>query len=346
MDRSLHRLLFVHAHPDDETLATGVAMAAHAQAGHDVHLLTCTLGEEGEIIPAELAHLAAGRENRLGPYRRAELRRAMSHLGVNERVLGEDLRTETGSRYRDSGMAGTASAHHPRAFCNADLGEATELVAAEIRRIDPDVVITYEEYGGYRHPDHIQTHRVTVAAVASLPASQRPRLYAVVTPRSWARQDRAWLLEQDLNQVGRADGAGQRRDWPVPVALPLDDPYPAGVVPDDVPTDAVYATPQVVASRDAALREHATQVRVYGSGIYTLSNDVAARMTTREAYAALDPETGRVAAASEDPAARLPVATAFGGGDASYHRTDAPAHDRSDQLAYDRHPVRRDPAAG
>ena len=72
------RYLFVHAHPDDETLATGVALASLVRAGHDVHLLTCTLGEEGEVIPTELRHLAADADDALGPYRRGELRAAMA----------------------------------------------------------------------------------------------------------------------------------------------------------------------------------------------------------------------------------------------------------------------------
>ena len=81
--------MFVHAHPDDETLTTGVTMGAYAARGHDVHLLTCTLGEEGEVIPPALAHLGAGRDDTLGPWRREELRAAMSVLGVSHSVLGE-----------------------------------------------------------------------------------------------------------------------------------------------------------------------------------------------------------------------------------------------------------------
>jgi len=186
-------LLFVHAHPDDETLATGIALAHYARLGHDVHVLTCTLGEEGEVIPAELAHLASDRDDALGPWRREELRRAMAALGVSHRVLGEDPGRGVPSRYRDSGMAGMPTAHDPRAFVRADIGEASRLVADVIRETGAGVVVTYDEHGGYLHPDHVQTHRVTCAAVASLSGTERPDLYAAVTPRSWALADRAWL---------------------------------------------------------------------------------------------------------------------------------------------------------
>ena len=158
-------LLFVHAHPDDETLATGIALAHYARLGHDVHVLTCTLGEEGEVIPAELAHLASDRDDALGTWRREELRRAMAALGVGHRVLGEDP-GRGALRYRDSG-AGMPTAQDPRAFVRADIGEASR----PRRRRDPRggrVVVTYDEHGGYRHPDHVQTHRVTCAVVASL----------------------------------------------------------------------------------------------------------------------------------------------------------------------------------
>lgn len=150
------RLLFVHAHPDDETLTTGLTMAAYASRTHDVHLLTCTLGEEGEVIPPVLAHLVAGRSNTLGHWRREELRAAMSVLGVSHSVLGEDPGAGVASRYRDSGMAGTPSAQHPDAFVRADPAEAMALVAAHIRALRPDVVVTYDAQGGYGHPDHIQ----------------------------------------------------------------------------------------------------------------------------------------------------------------------------------------------
>jgi len=283
-DASLRRrLLFVHAHPDDETLTTGLTMAHYVDAGHDVHVLTCTLGEEGEVIPPRLRPLAADREDRLGPWRREELRRAMDRLGVTHSVLGEDPDSGVLSRYRDSGMAGTPSAAHPEAFAGADLADAAALLAEHLRALDPDVVVTYDEHGGYGHPDHIQTHRVTLEALAGLGA-QAPAAYCIVTPQAWAVQDRAWLAAH----VGPADP-------PLHVPAPGED-YPPSVVPDDVPTHVVEA-PQLVPVQAAALAEHATQVRVF-DGYYALSNDIAARLPGREAFVRVDPRTGRPLAAA------------------------------------------------
>jgi N-acetyl-1-D-myo-inositol-2-amino-2-deoxy-alpha-D-glucopyranoside deacetylase len=274
---SAQTLLFVHAHPDDESLATGVALAHHARQGHEVHVLTCTLGEEGEVIPVELAHLASDRDDTLGPWRREELRRAMAALGVRHRVLGEDPQRGLLSRWRDSGMAGTPTAQHPDAFVSADLDEAARLMAAVVAELRPAAVVTYDEHGGYGHPDHIQTHRVTCAAVAGFPASERPALYAVLTPRSWAQEDRAWLAEH----VPATSG------WHVPGP---GEAFPPSVVDDGLVTHEIV-DPDAVPAQEAALRAHRTQVSV-GERCYALSNDVAARLPGREGFALLDPATG------------------------------------------------------
>ena len=285
------RLLFVHAHPDDETLTTGLTMAHYVAAGHEVHVLTCTLGEEGEVIPPDLRHLAADREDRLGPWRRAELRRAMERLGVSHSVLGEDPATGALSRYRDSGMAGTASAEHPDAFAGADVADAARLVAAHLDALAPDVVVTYDEHGGYGHPDHIQAHRVTMAAVASLEPGQQPRVFSIVTPQAWAREDRLWL-------AGHVDPTIEP-----PLAVPAADaPWAPSVVPDAMVTHTV-ADPGLVPVQSAALAEHVTQVRVF-EGYYALSNDIAARLAGREAFVRVDPATARVVTHTAGGAAR------------------------------------------
>jgi len=280
------RLLFVHAHPDDETLATGLTMASYASRNHDVHLLTCTLGEEGEVIPPSLAHLSAQREDALGPWRREELRAAMSVLGVQHSVLGEDPSRAVASRYRDSGMAGTPSAEHPDAFVRADPGEAAALVAAHIRAVRPDVVVTYDQQGGYGHPDHIQTHRVTMSALSGLAAGSEaggvdvPVAFCILTPASWASQDRAWLRD---NVVSQGPGC---------VVPQQDDPYPPSVVPDDIVTHVVQE-PTLVGIQSRALAEHATQVVVH-QGYYSLSNHIVTRLGGREGFARFDPVAGRL----------------------------------------------------
>jgi N-acetyl-1-D-myo-inositol-2-amino-2-deoxy-alpha-D-glucopyranoside deacetylase len=202
----------------------------------------------------------------------------MAALGVTHEVLGEDRDTRRGSRYRDSGMAGTPSAAHPRAFVNADPEEAAELVRAVVRRLAPAVVVTYDREGGYRHPDHIQTHRVTCAALAPLPESERPALYAVLTPRSWAHEDRRWLSAHP-----------PRPEWSLPDP---DGGYPPSVVEDELVTHELVV-PDLVPVQARALREHRTQVTVADDGLaYALSNNIAARLPGREGYALLDPDTG------------------------------------------------------
>jgi N-acetyl-1-D-myo-inositol-2-amino-2-deoxy-alpha-D-glucopyranoside deacetylase len=273
-------LLLVHAHPDDETLTTGITMARHVRDGHRVHVLTCTLGEEGEVIPGELQHLDAQHDDALGPHRREELRGALAALGVTHEVLGEDPAAGRLSVYRDSGMAGVDLPPRPDTFVRADLDVAAAMVADVLRRVRPAAVVTYDERGGYLHPDHVQTHRVTCTAVASLPAEERPALYAVLTPASWARADREWL---------RANPPAE--GWTLP------DPegeYPPSVVDDAVVTHEVVE-PDLVEAQAAALRHHVTQVTVGTDGrTFALSND-AARLSGREGFALLDPETGRPA---------------------------------------------------
>lgn len=278
-DRPL-RVVAVHAHPDDETLATGVALAHHVERGDAVHVITATLGEEGEVIPAELAHLEGSAE--LGPHRRGELDRAMVELGVEHSYLAAGASRTTNPRWRDSGMAGSPASANPRAFAGATVAEAADLLAERLGILLPDLVLTYDAQGGYGHPDHIQTHRVTVAAVASLPERVRPKLFAVFTPRSWVLEDRAWLAEHVPADAGLS----------VPTA---DDPFAPSVVDDHLVTHEVV-DPAVVERQVRALREHATQVSVVigrDGPYFALSNDIAARLAGREGYAELDPGTGR-----------------------------------------------------
>ena len=282
LDGRVPRLLFVHAHPDDETLATGVAIAHHAARGDDVHVLTCTLGEEGEVIPAHLAHLEGAPGDPLAAHRREELRGAMEVLGVTHHQLGA-----TGDpahpAYRDSGMAGSPAASHPRAWAGADLADAAAAVRAVLDAVRPDVVVTYDATGGYGHPDHVRTHEATCRAVAS--SADAPALFAVLTPLSWAVEDRLWLAEHVPTDRG--------------LVVPGDeDAFASSVVPDSVVTHTVV-DPSVVPVQSRALLSHETQV-VVGDGWYALSNHVVSRLAGREGYARLDAATGRPT--SEDPA--------------------------------------------
>jgi len=178
------RLLLFHAHPDDETINTGATMAKYAAQGASVTLVTSTLGELGEIIVPELAGLEAGRADQLGGYRIGELAEAMRALGVSDhRFLGG------AGRWRDSGMIDTAGNDDPRAFwaCSRDSALFEEAVAQAVAVIDevrPALAITYDEHGGYGHPDHVMTHRVAMAALARA---------------QWCTPDLWWICEGDTD---------------------------------------------------------------------------------------------------------------------------------------------------
>jgi N-acetyl-1-D-myo-inositol-2-amino-2-deoxy-alpha-D-glucopyranoside deacetylase len=274
----MSRLLFVHAHPDDETLTCGITMAHHVALGDDVHVLTCTLGEEGEVVPSELAHLQGAEGDPLGPFRLGEVREALRRLGVHHAVLGAN--DDQLSVYRDSGMAGMPSAHHPRAFASAAVEEVGALVADHIGALRPDAVVTYDATGGYEHPDHVQTHRVTMAALRQLADGERPAYtFHIHTPRSWVRADRRWLREHVPIELG--------------LAYPTDDdPVTSSVVDDELVTHVVH-DPVHLPAQIGALDAHRTQLRVWAGGYFALTNDVAARLAGREAFIRVDPVTGK-----------------------------------------------------
>ena len=173
------RLLLVHAHPDDESISTGATMARYAAEGAQVTLVTCTLGELGEIIPPSLAYLAAEKEDRLGEYRIGELAAACAALGVTDhRFLGGP------GRWRDSGMMGTEGNDDPRCFWRADVDQAARALLDVIGEVRPQVLLTYDAHGAYGHPDHIQAHRVAWRACELAGADAPEKFYATATPES------------------------------------------------------------------------------------------------------------------------------------------------------------------
>ena len=269
------RLLLVHAHPDDESIGTGATMATYAAQGAGVTLVTCTRGELGEIIPPELEHLAANAGDRLGEYRVGELAAACAALGVTDhRFLGGP------GRWRDSGMMGLPANQSPGCFWHADLDEAAGELAAVIRDVAPQVVVTYDANGFYGHPDHIQAHRVTRRAirVAADPHAAVPpgggspwrvaKLYATAMPRS--------VLAEAI-KLGPAAPAGFRQAGSV-ADLPFG-------VPDEQVTTEIDGTGHL-AAKIAALRSHATQVAV-DVPFFALSDMVGQRIDGREYYTLL-----------------------------------------------------------
>ena len=277
-----HRLLLVHAHPDDETIGNGATMARYAAEGADalVTLVTCTLGEEGEVIGEELRHLAADREDRLGEHRIGELAAAMRALGVTDhRFLGGP------GRYRDSGMMGVESNKRPDCFWQADLDEAAAHLVAVVRETRPQVLVTYDENGGYGHPDHIQAHRVAMRAYELAaepdfrpdlgPAHDIAKVYWNCMPLS--------VLEAGFAAL-RAAG----KESPFPgVAGPEDVP---GVLPDEQVTTAVDGS-AFTGQKVEAMRAHHTQIAVDGP-FFSLSNDLGQPMPATEYYRLVRGEAG------------------------------------------------------
>jgi N-acetyl-1-D-myo-inositol-2-amino-2-deoxy-alpha-D-glucopyranoside deacetylase len=212
------RLLLVHAHPDDEVLGTGATIARYVAEGTAVTLVTCTLGEAGEIHVPELAQLAADRADQLGGYRIGEWRAATAALGLTDaRFLGG------AGHYRDSGTADTPANKHPRAFANADLDTAAGLLVTILRETRPQVLVTYDPNGLYGHPDHIKAHRVAMRAVelAADPATGAPwrvaKVYWTGTPHS--------VLTADFEKVRASGGntfGGVRRVEDLPYGTPDD----------------------------------------------------------------------------------------------------------------------------
>jgi N-acetyl-1-D-myo-inositol-2-amino-2-deoxy-alpha-D-glucopyranoside deacetylase len=298
------RLLLVHAHPDDESIETGATMAAYAAAGAAVTLVTCTLGELGEVIPPALAYLTAGSGAALGAHRTGELAAACAALGVRDhRFLGG------AGRWRDSGMMGLPDNDAPGCFWQADVAEAAALLAGVIRDVRPQVVVTYDERGFYGHPDHIQAHRVTRRAIGLAAAPQAPPAPPhVVVPHVGAAPVRAAAVRAAAD-AGPAAGTSPA-PWrvakfyatamPLSVlaeAIQLGDAPPAGFtrvcsvadlpfgVPDDQVTTEIDGT-AYLDSKAAAMRAHATQIAVAGE-FFALSDLVGQRVAGREFYTLL-----------------------------------------------------------
>ncbi|WP_172892418.1 N-acetyl-1-D-myo-inositol-2-amino-2-deoxy-alpha-D-glucopyranoside deacetylase [Micromonospora coxensis] len=249
------RLLLVHAHPDDESIGTGSTMAHYAAAGAHVTLVTCTLGEEGEIHVPELAQLGAAEADQLGGYRIAELAAACAALGVTDhRFLGG------AGRYRDSGMMGLATNEHPRAFWRADLDEAAGHLLAVMREVRPQVMITYDPNGFYGHPDHIQAHRVAMRAaeLAAAEGCAPAKVYWTAMPRS--------VLEAGLDQFTESS------DNPFDGIESVDE-LPFGT-PDAEIAARIDATEQH-AAKEAAMRAHATQIPAT-SWLYSIAGNFGA----------------------------------------------------------------------
>lgn len=264
-----YRIVAVHAHPDDEAITTGGALAYFSSRGADVTVITCTLGEEGEVIGETYRHLVNDEADQLGGFRIGELGRALETLGVRGVHLGG------AGRFRDSGMAGSPSAAHPRAFVNSGEAAVEELTGL-FERLRPHLVLTYGPDGGYGHPDHIRAHEITHAAAQRVTV---PRILWAVHSR--AEMDEALAAIEEIPAGWRRSGDGE---------LAAVDKVDAWLELDD----------QLYHRKREAMRAHATQLWIADGGVsatnpraaraqapdtvYALSNLIAQPIMRREHY--------------------------------------------------------------
>jgi N-acetyl-1-D-myo-inositol-2-amino-2-deoxy-alpha-D-glucopyranoside deacetylase len=255
-----YRLLLVHAHPDDETINNGATMAMYAALGADVTLITCTRGEEGEVLVEEHSHKAAAHDDLLGEHRVIELADAMKALGVSDhRFLGAPHK-----QYRDSGMMDTEPNNRSDSFWRSDFDEATRHLVEIINEVKPHVLITYDEFGGYGHPDHIQAHRVAMAA-AEKSRWDIQKIYWNVTPRS--------VIQEGIDKMKEVGsdffGAENAEDLP----FCKDDSFVSTLIDGN----------EYVEAKMAAMRAHATQISVDGP-FFALSNNLGLQVWGHEYY--------------------------------------------------------------
>ena len=260
--QSRKSLLLVHAHPDDETINNGATMAMYVAAGYNVTLVTCTRGEEGEILVPELAHLAADKEDGLAPIREGELANAMAALGVKDhRFLGAPTH-----RYRDSGMMDTPPNNRPDVFWQADVDAAAHELLEVIKEVKPQVLVTYDDFGGYGHPDHIQAHRVAMrAAELAVPDWDIQKIYWNTMPRSVIQQSIDAMKAKGSDFMG-VDSADE---------LPF-------AKPDEVVTTHIDGS-AFVDQKMKAMASHPTQIALDGP-FFALSNNIGLSVWGNEYY--------------------------------------------------------------
>ena len=255
-----YRILLVHAHPDDETINNGATMALYAALGAQVTLITCTRGEEGEVLTSELTHLASSETDSLGEHREIELTNAMKALGVTDfRFLAEGE-----GKYRDSGMMGTEPNNRPDVFWQADLEEASDYLVKVIEEVKPHILITYDEIGGYGHPDHIQAHRVAMRA-SEKSKWQIQKIYWNTMPKSVLAESMAKMKELGSDFFG-ADNVDD---------LPF--------AKEDYFVKSLIDGNSYVDAKMAAMKAHHTQISLDGP-FFALSNNLGLQVWGHEYY--------------------------------------------------------------
>jgi N-acetyl-1-D-myo-inositol-2-amino-2-deoxy-alpha-D-glucopyranoside deacetylase len=267
-------MLLVHAHPDDESIGQGATMARYAAEGAGVTLVTCTAGEMGEILVPELSHLAADQEDKLGEHRRGELAEAMKALGVTDHRWLGGLGTyrDSGMQWHQEGYAVAADTIHDNAFWHADLTEAANHLVRVIREVRPQVLVTYDQFGGYGHPDHVQAHRVAMyaAQLAAVPS------YALELGDPWEIDKIYWgaMSESRMREGLRAlREAGDTTSFE---GMDPDGPLPHFVTSDEH-LSAVVDGSTYLEQKMAAMRSYPTQIALDGP-FFALSNNKGNQM--------------------------------------------------------------------
>jgi N-acetyl-1-D-myo-inositol-2-amino-2-deoxy-alpha-D-glucopyranoside deacetylase len=254
------RILLVHAHPDDETINNGATMAKYAAGGAHVTLVTCTRGEEGEVLVPGLSHLASSDQDKLGIHRESELALAMKELGVTDfRFLGSPS-----VKFRDSGMMGTEPNNRADVFWQADIDPAAQYLVEVIEEIKPQIMITYDEIGGYGHPDHIQAHRIAMRA-SEIADWKIQKIYWNTMPKSVLAEGIAKMKE-----IG-SDFFGAETVDDLPFAK------------DDEFVTTLVDGSKFVDQKLAAMKAHETQIALDGP-FFALSNNLGLQIWGDEYY--------------------------------------------------------------
>jgi LmbE family N-acetylglucosaminyl deacetylase len=276
MDKIIEKkILVVLAHPDDETFGMGGTLALYARRGVKVYLVCATRGEVGEVDEDYLKGF-----NSIGERRESELRCAAGLLGLTEVYF---------MGYRDSGMPGSVDNQNPLALVMAPLDKVAEEVAHYIRQIQPQVVLTFDPIGGYRHPDHIHIQQATALAfdlaakgpvfADDLAPFQAQRLYFHTMPRGFLR-----LITRVMPLFGKDPSKfGRNQDIDL-----------KSIAEVDFPTHVRIDYRSVAKIRDEAAACHASQGGGFtNSGLVGwLRRQFAANETFMQAYP--EPEKGKV----------------------------------------------------
>jgi LmbE family N-acetylglucosaminyl deacetylase len=274
-------LMSVHAHPDDETIGAGGAMAKAVAQGRRVVLVTGTRGEQGEIVVPAMD--TPDNHRKLGEIRMVELEQAMGELGVTE---WENL------GYRDSDMMGRPGNGDPRTFWQADLDEAAGRLTWLIRRYQPDVVTTYNSFGGYGHPDHIRVHDVSIRAFARAgdPAWYPEQLQDGVVP--WAPKKLYETaipasVREAMREAVKATGQPSFWDPPAdatPEQIKEQEEFIAKMlVPDDQITTWIDISGDPIDRKWRAIQRHVTQISM-DSGFMVFGEEGWKEHWAKEAY--------------------------------------------------------------